>query len=46
MSKMSLRKVLINLVSYKEIIVASSIILAGVTFVITGDPWDTDGVWL
>ena len=46
MSRGVLKKILVTLANYKEVIVISGIALAGITFVITGDPWDTDGGWL
>ena len=46
MKKEALKKILITLANHKEIIVASGIALAGITFVILGDPWDTDDPWL
>jgi len=46
MKKETLKKILITLANHKEIIVASSIALAGIAFVILGDPWDADDLWL
>ncbi len=46
MKREALKKIIVALANHKEVIVASSIALAGITFIILGDPWDTDNPWL
>ena len=46
MKRETLKKILITLANHREVIAASSIALAGIVFVILGDPWDTDDPWL
>jgi len=46
MKEEMLKKILITLAANKNIVAASSIALAGIIFVILGDPWDADNPWL
>jgi len=40
--KKVLKKTLVALATHKEVVAASSVALAGLVFVVLGDPWDAD----